>query len=58
MTTTDITGEFAAVTATADDIATRIDQMPFLPFHWRIAGMFGDRNAVRCVRLARASARR
>ncbi len=41
MTTTDITGEFAAVTVTADDIATRIDRLPFLPFHWRIAGMLG-----------------
>jgi putative MFS transporter len=26
---------------TADDISTRLDTLPFLPFHWRIAGMLG-----------------
>ncbi len=41
MTTTDVTGEFAVATVTADDIATRIDRLPFLPFHWRVASILG-----------------
>lgn len=42
MAATDVTGGIAATaTATADDISTRIDALPFLPFHWRIASILG-----------------
>ncbi|HVA13831.1 MAG TPA: MFS transporter [Stellaceae bacterium] len=41
MTATDSTGDSVAATATADDISTRIDRLPFLPYHWRIAGILG-----------------
>lgn len=41
MAATDITGDVVIATATADDISTRIDGMPFLPFHWRIASILG-----------------
>jgi putative MFS transporter len=41
MTATDLTSDLAAATITADEISTRIDRLPFLPFHWRIAGILG-----------------
>ncbi len=34
-----ITIEPAAGAVTADDISTRLDTLPFLPFHWRVAGI-------------------
>ena len=41
MTATDLSGALAPATATADDISTRIDRLPFLPYHWRIASILG-----------------
>ncbi len=41
MTSTEITGELAGGVVTADDISTRIDSLPFLPFHWRIGSILG-----------------
>ncbi|HLI22176.1 MAG TPA: MFS transporter [Stellaceae bacterium] len=41
MAATDITADVAVATATADEISTRIDALPFLPSHWRIASILG-----------------
>ena len=42
MAATDITsGDVEIATASADDISTRIDALPFLPSHWRIASILG-----------------